>query len=57
MDDVRDDVIIARPFETDDRIFSVWHKYFDATFVIAACVLILTGLVIYVPRRYRRTRI
>ena len=57
MDDVRYDVIIARPFETDDRIFGVWHKYFDATFVIAACVLILTGLVIYVPRRYRRTRI
>ena len=57
MDDVRNDVIIARPFETDDRIFGVWHKYFDATFVIAACVLILTGLVIYVPRRYRRTRI
>ena len=57
MDDVRDDVIIACPFETDDRIFSVWHKYFDATFVIAACVLILIGLVIYVPRRYQRTRI
>ena len=50
MDDVRDDVIIACPFETDDRIFGVWHKYFDATFVIVACVLILTRLVIYVPR-------
>ena len=49
MDDVRYDVIIACPFETDDRIFGVWHKYFDATFVIVACVLILTGLVIYVP--------
>ena len=57
MDDVRDDIIIARPFETDDLIFGVWHKYFNATFVIAACVLILIGLVIYVPRRYRRTRI
>ena len=47
-DDVRDDVIIARPFETDDRIFSVWHKYFDATFVIAACILMLVALEIYV---------
>ena len=50
MDDVRDDVIIACPFETDDRIFGVWHKYFDATFVIAAGLLLLTTLVIYVPR-------
>ena len=25
MDDVTDDVIIARPFETDHRIFRVWH--------------------------------
>ena len=29
MDDVRDDVIIARPFETDPRIFGAWHKYFN----------------------------
>ena len=29
MDDVGDNVIIARPFETDARIFGVWHKYFD----------------------------
>ena len=57
MDDVRDDVIITRPFENDPRIFGVWHKYFDATFVIAACLLILTTLVIYVPHRYRRTRV
>ena len=48
MDDVRDDIIIARPFETDPRIFHVWHKYFDAKFVIAACILMLTALVIYV---------
>ena len=57
MDDVREDVIIARPFETDPRIFGVWHKYFDATFVITACILILTTLVIYVACRYRHTRI
>ena len=57
MDDVRDDVIIARPFETDDRIFGVWHKYFDATFVIADCVLILTALVIYVAQQNRHTRV
>ena len=57
MDDVRDDTIIARPFETDPRIFGVWHKYFDATFVIAACILMLTALVIYVAHRYQRTRV
>ena len=48
MDDVRNDVIIACPFKTDPRIFRVWHKYFDATFVIAACILTLTAFVIYV---------
>ena len=57
MDDVRDDVIIARPFETDPRIFGVWHKYFDPTFVIAACILMLIALDIYVAHRYRRTRV
>ena len=55
MDDVRDDIIISRPFETDPRIFGFWHKYFDSTFVIAACILMLTALVIYVAHRYRRT--
>ena len=43
MDDIRNDVIIARPFQTDPPIFGVWHKYFDATFVIAACILMLTA--------------
>ena len=57
MDDVRDDVIIARPFEIDTRIFGVRHKYFDATIVIAACILMLTALVIYVAHRYRRTTV
>ena len=57
MDDIRVDVITARPFETDPRIFGVWHKYFDTTFVIAACILILTALVIYVAHRYRRTMV
>ena len=52
-----DDVIIARPFDIDPRIFGVWHMYFDATFVIAACILILAALVIYVAHRYRRTRV
>ena len=52
MDDVRDNVIIAHPFETDSRIFGVWHIYFDATFVIAACILMLTALEIYVAHRY-----
>ena len=55
MDDVRDDVIFARPFNTDPRIFGVSHMYFDAIFVIAACILILTALLIYVVHRYRRT--
>ena len=55
MDDVRDDTIIARPFETDPRIFGVWHKYSGATFVIAACILMLTAMVICVAHRYRRT--
>ena len=41
-----DDVIVARPFETDPRIFGVSQMYFDATFVIAACILMLTALVI-----------
>ena len=57
MDDVRNDVIIARPFETDPRIFGFWHKYFGATYAIAACILMLTALVIYVQNRYRRTRV
>ena len=56
MDDVRDDVIIAHPFKTNPCIFGVWHKYFDATFVIAACILMLTSLEIYVAHRYRHTR-
>ena len=51
-----DDVIIAHPFETDPHIFGVWHKYFDATFVITACILMLTALVIYVAHRYTRVR-
>ena len=57
MDDVRDNVIIAHRFDTDPRIFVVWHKYFDSTFVIAACILMLTVLVIYMVHRYRRTRV
>ena len=56
MDDVGDDVIIARLFKTNPRIFGVWHKYFDATFVIAACILMQTVLVINVAHRYQRTR-
>ena len=56
MDDVRNDVIIARLFRTDPRIFGVWHKYFDATFFIATCILMLTALVINVAHRYRHTR-
>ena len=52
MDDVRDDVVIAHPFETDPRIFGVWHKYSGATFVIAACILMLTAMVICVAHRY-----
>ena len=57
MDDVRDDVVIAHPFETDPRIFGVWHKYFDATFVIAACILMLTAFLIYVVHRYQCARV
>ena len=56
MDDLRNDVIIACPFKTDPHIFDVWHKYFDATFVIAACILMQTVLVINVAHRYQRTR-
>ena len=51
MDDVTDDVIIARPFETDHCIFRVWHMYFGATFFVIACILMLTTLVIYVAHR------
>ena len=57
MDDVRDDVIIAQPFEADPRIFGVLHMYLDATFVIATFILTLTALEIYVAHRYRRTRV
>ena len=56
MDDVRNDVIIPRPFQTNPRIFGVWHKYFVATFVIAACILMHPALVINVAHRYQRTR-
>ena len=48
MDDVRDDVIITGSFKTNPCIFGVWHMYFDAKFVITACILIHTALVIYV---------
>ena len=56
MDDVKDDVIISRPFTTDPRIFRDWHKYSDAIFFITACIFMLTALVIYVAHRYRRNR-
>ena len=56
MDDVRNDVIIAHLFKTDPRIFGVWHKYFDATFVIPACILMLTASVINTAHLYKRTR-
>ena len=46
-----DDVIIARPFETDHRIFRVWHMYFGATFFVIACILMLAMLVIYVAHQ------
>ena len=51
MDDVTGDVIIARPFETDHRIFRVWHMYFGATFFVISYILMLTKLVIYVAHR------
>ena len=51
-DFVMDDVIIVRPFKTNPCIFGVWHKYFDATFVITDCILMLTALVIYVAHQY-----
>ena len=51
MDDVMDDVIIARRFETDHRVFRVWHMYFGDTFFVIACILMLTTLVIYVAHR------
>ena len=57
IDDVRDDVIIARPLETDPRIFGVSHKYFDATIFITAGILMLIVLVIYVVHHYRRIRV
>ena len=57
LDDVRDDVVIAHPFVTDPCIFGVWHKYLDATFVIAACILMLTALLIYVAHQYRCARV
>ena len=57
MDNVRDDVIIAHPFEINPRIFGVWHKYFDATLVITAGILMLIVLVIYVVHHYRRIRV
>ena len=51
MDDVTDDVIIARPFVSDHCIFRVWHMYFGATFFVIVCILILATLVIYVAHR------
>ena len=51
MGDETDDVIIARPFETDHRIFRVWHMYFGATFFVIVCILMLATLVIYVAHR------
>ena len=57
MDNARDYVSIARPFENDPCIFHDWHVYFDATFIIAACIPMLTALVIYVAHQYRHTRV
>ena len=57
MDDVRDDVIITGPFKTDPRIFGVCNMYFDAKFVITACILMHIALMIYVAHRYRCTRV
>ena len=57
MDDVTDYVIIVRPFETDLRVFRVWHMYFCATFFVISSILMLTTLVIYVAHRKRRTRL
>ena len=57
MDDVKNDVTIARPFKTDPRIFGFSHKYFHATFFIAACILLLTALVIYMAHQYRHTKV
>ena len=37
-------------------MFGVWHMYFDAAFVIAACILMLTAMVIHVAHRYRPAR-
>ena len=51
MDDLTDDVIIGRPFETDHRIFRVWHMSFGATFFVIACILMLSTLVISVAHR------
>ena len=51
MDDVTDDVIIARPFETDHRIFRVWHMYFGAPFFVITSILMLTTQAIYVAHR------
>ena len=51
MDDVTDDIIIARPFETDHRIFRVWHMYCGATYFVIAFILMLTTLVIYLAYR------
>ena len=38
-------------------MFGVWHMFFDAAFVIAACILMLTAMVIYVAHRYRPARV
>ena len=46
MDDVTDDVIIARRFETDHRIFRVWHMYFGATFFVVALTPYCTDFVV-----------
>ena len=37
-------------------MFGVWHMFFDAAFVIAACILMLTAMVIYMAHRYRPAR-
>ena len=51
MDDVTDDVIIARPFETDHSIFRVSHMSFGSTFFVITCILMHTTLVIYMAHR------
>ena len=52
-----DKVTVSKSIKIDPSITSDWRQYFDATFVITACIIMLVMVMIYVAYRYRSIRV